>query len=76
MPHCHTINTGMPLVELWRWRVQGKSRLYVKRKYMTEAEALAIDPLAVRVEWLTVLQWVPESRLQKRLDAGSPRKVV
>jgi hypothetical protein len=60
MPHCHSINSGMPLVELWRWRVQGEPTgpLYVTRKYLTEAGALAIDPLAVRVEWLTVLQWV------------------
>jgi hypothetical protein len=52
VPHCHSINIGMPLVELWRWRVRGKptGRLYVTRKYLTEAEALAIDPHAARVE--------------------------
>jgi hypothetical protein len=28
---------------------------------MTEAEALAIDPMAVRIDWLFELRWVPEA---------------
>jgi len=32
---------------------------------MTEAEALARDPLAVRIEWLTEWKWVPEATTEE-----------
>jgi hypothetical protein len=53
----------MKRVQSWRWRLHNKTtgRTYTSHRSLTEAEALARDPLAVRIEWLTEWKWVPES---------------
>ena len=58
-----TSPSRMRRVQLWRWRLHNKTtgRTYISHRFMFEAEALARDPLAVRIEWLTVWKWVPES---------------
>ena len=52
----------MKSIALWRWQLHSKTtgRTYISHKCMTEAEALARDPLAVRVDWSLVWQSVPE----------------
>ena len=57
---------GMTPVELWRWQLRSKAtgRTYLSHRLMTEAEALAKDPMAVRAEWSLVVQWVPDKPVQ------------
>jgi len=53
----------MQRVALWRWRVHSKTtgRLYVTHKCMTEAQALAMDPQAERLDWVVEYQWVADT---------------
>ena len=57
---------GMTPVELWRWQLHSKTtgRTYLSHKFMTEAEALAKDPLAVRAEWSLVVRWVSDKPVE------------
>ena len=54
----------MKSIAVWRWRLHSQStgRTYISHKCMTQAEALAKDPLAVRVEWSVAARLVPEVR--------------
>jgi hypothetical protein len=67
----------MKRVQLWRWRLHNKKtgRTYISHRFMVESEALAKDPLAVRIEWLTAWIWVPESTAEKveTPDADRPK---
>jgi len=61
----------MQRVAHWRWRVHSKTtgRQYVTHKCMTEAQALAIDPQAERLDWIVEYRWVadpPEGGKTKR----------
>ena len=53
------VATYMQRIPLWRWTLHNKKtgRTYTSHKFMTEAEALAKDPRAVRIEWLTAWKW-------------------
>jgi hypothetical protein len=64
----------MKRVQSWRWRLHNQTtgRTYTSHRSMTEAEALARDPLAVRIEWLTEWKWVPESTAE---EVGSSKAV-
>jgi hypothetical protein len=73
----------MKRIQVWRWRLHNKTtgRTYMSHRFMTEAEALARDPLAVRIEWLAAWKWVPESTVEEvespkaeRLGAGPDRR--
>ena len=59
----------MKRIPVWRWRLQNKTtgRTYISHRFMTEAEALAKDPQAVRIEWLKTWKWVTADAV------GSPK---
>jgi hypothetical protein len=63
----------MKRITLWRRRVRSKTtdRVYITRKCMTETEPLAIDPMAVRIDWLFELRWVPET--PEEVGASNPQ---
>jgi hypothetical protein len=72
---CCTITAStlaMQRIEVWRWRVRSKrtGRFYITHKYLTEAEALTIDPLAVRIDWLAEYRWVPTRRQRRSSLSG------
>ncbi len=52
----------MHTIELWRWRLTdpASGRTYNTRHVMTEADALALDPRAQRVEHTRELRSVPD----------------
>jgi hypothetical protein len=64
-------HANMQRIALWRWRVLSKTtgRHYITRKCMTEAQARAIDPQAVRLDWVVVYRWVADTP-----EEGAPRK--
>jgi hypothetical protein len=53
----------MKPLELWRWRLHSSitGRLFTSRYAMTEADALDVDPLAVRLACSKVVRMVPEN---------------
>jgi hypothetical protein len=54
----------------WRWRVRNAitGKLYTTRYAMTEADALDLDPLAVRLEFSEEVRLTPETA-DEGLDA-------
>jgi hypothetical protein len=65
----------MKAIERWRWRIHGiGGRVHTTRWHMIEADALELDPLAVREQWTREVLSVPTT--EDEMDSRRPSSML